>query len=573
MAYLDMYTQALTAKTAAHLLRRTTFGPNQAEIASFTGKTATQAVQLLIQNCNYNPPPPVDLNADAPSAGQPFLENPNGPAGTYLPFVWERNFEFGLFIKYWWMWRMVQQTEAPSLLEKLTLFWQNHFVTTREVVDDYRFVWSYLKLLRSNALGNFRELVIRVSKEPAMLNYLNGDKNEAGAGKANENYARELQELFTVGAFDYDGKPNYTEDDVKAAARVLTGWNHTNRGVAWSTTFTTTFTASKHDTGVKTFSAKYKNKQITVLDPANKQYPHTGEYELQQLVDMLLGHSQTPRFICRKLYRWYVNTNVTPDIETNVIIPLANLFVNNNYSIQPVLEKLLTSQIFYAETNIGCLVKSPADLLLGSTRFFNQPIPDRVTKTRAHHRLMDFLYWKMRELQFDVLDQPSVFGYEPFYQTGYSKLWINSTTLGLRNDFAGALVWRWFGVETGYAFGVDVIALVNRLQPVLDMPPNDTNAPASIISLPVTQVLEGFLKNLFALELPQSQKDFLIDKIIMRDQSPRTTWDFEWNRYRRTLTHTTSYTSAQIIFAKEVINWRLTTLLYHLLRMAEFHLV
>ena len=144
MPYLDLYTQPLTAKTAAHLLRRATFGPTQTEIASFTGLTATQAVQQLISNASYSPPPPVDLDKTRPTAGQPYLDK---------PFNGDRNFDFGHYLRYWWLGLMTSQTAPPSLLDKLTLFWQNHFVATREVIDDYRYVNQYLLLLRNNALA------------------------------------------------------------------------------------------------------------------------------------------------------------------------------------------------------------------------------------------------------------------------------------------------------------------------------------------------------------------------------------------------------------------------------------
>lgn len=288
MPLLDPYTAPLTRVTAAHLLRRATFGPTKAEITALVGKTATQAVQSLLTGINYNPPPPVELDENQPAAGQPYLNK---------PFNGGRNFQFGYYIKYWWLGLMTQQTGSPTLIDKLTMFWQNHFVTTREVVDDYRFVDRYLRLLRSNALGDFRSLLIAVTKDPAMLRYLNGNENKKGS--PNENYARELQELFTCGALDFTGAKNYTEDDVKAAARVLTGWSYTNYWVENSTTFDTIFTPADHDTTNKTFSANYNNTTIT-----GRSGSTAGDAELTDLVTMLLNHPQTARFICRKLYRW-----------------------------------------------------------------------------------------------------------------------------------------------------------------------------------------------------------------------------------------------------------------------------
>ncbi|WP_019990271.1 DUF1800 domain-containing protein [Rudanella lutea] len=557
MAYLSPYSAVLTAKTAAHLLRRATFGPTPAEITQFTGKTAAEAVQLLIGNANYNPPAPVDLDSTQPTAGQAYMG---------FAFNGDRNFDFGHYIRYWWLGLMLGQNQPISLLDKLTLFWQNHFVTTREVVDDYRFVWRYMQLLRNGALGNFRTLVTEISKDPAMLKYLNGNENEVG--KPNENYARELQELFTVGAVDYDGNKNYTEDDVKAAARVLTGWKFTNYWVNGSTSISTTFNAAKHDTTNKTFSASYNNAVIT-----GRTGTTAGDTELNDLVTMLLNHPQTARYICRKLYRWFVNPIVTPDIETNVIIPLAQFFASagNNWAIRPVIEKLLTSDIFFDPANIGAMIKSPAEFQIGALRFFGQMPPDMRTKITPFKKYMDFVFWRMRDLQEPLLDQPSVFGYEPYYQTGFSKIWINTTTVALRNDYTDAFIWRWLEVEPGYKLGIDLIAWVTSLQPNFsDIPASGTGGTGPVTCV---QVLDAFTQNLFATDLFGSQKDFLIDQIMMMNSSPRTSWEFEWNTYRRTITYPANYTTTQITNARNTINWRLQTLMKYILRMAEYHVL
>jgi uncharacterized protein (DUF1800 family) len=542
MPYLDTYTQTLTAKTAAHLLRRATFGPTQAEIASFTGLTATQAVQKLITNANYSPPPPVDIDSTKSTAGQTYLDK---------PFNGDRNFDFGHYLRYWWLGLMTSQTAPLSLLDKLTLFWQNHFVTTREAVDDYRFVNQYLLLLRNNALGNFRTLVTQISKEPAMLRYLNGNENEVG--KPNENYARELQELFTVGAFDFAGNKNYTEDDVKTAAKVLTGWKYTNYWVNGSTTFGTTFTSSKHDSTNKTFSANYTNTVITGRTGAT-----AGDDELNDLVTMLLKHPQTPRFICRKLYRWYINPNVTQTIEDNVIAPLANFFASssNNYAIQPVIVKLLTSQIFFDDSNRGAIVKSPADLAVGTMRLFNQPVPDMKTDYAAFKIYMDFMFWRMRDMQMALIDQESVFGYEPYYQTGYSKIWMNTTTIALRSDYTDAYIWRWLTVKADYKMGIDLLAWATALQTNF----SDVSGTPAIACV---DVQTAFAKNLFATDLFQTQVDFLIDTIMMQG-IPRTSWTFEWNAYRSAPTDTNK---------KNAVTYRLQNLMKYMLRMAEYQLI
>jgi uncharacterized protein (DUF1800 family) len=541
MAYLDLRTVPLSTQQAAHLLRRATFGPTPSEIIAFTGLSPTQAVQQLIDNRSYvnDPPPPLEFDETKPNAGQPFLDK---------PFNDDRNARFGTFIKYWWIGQMARQDVPLSLLDKLTLFWQNHFVTTHTEVNDYRFVDRYLRLLRSQAMGDFRTLVIEITKDPAMLRYLNGNQNRKNS--PNENYARELQELFTVGNKDFAGNNNYTEDDVKAAARVLTGWNYTNFALGGSTNFETTFTVSRHDIANKVFSSHYNNTTITGRSGAT-----AGDDELADLVTMLLNHPETSRFICRKLYRWYVNPNVTQQIEDNVIIPLADFFKSpgNNFAIQPVVQKLLTSDIFYDEVNRGAMVKSPAELVVGSLRFFQLPIPDMTTDYVAFRKLMDFIHRNSRDMQLEFLDQPTVFGYDAYYQTGYSKNWINTTTLALRSSFTDALIWRSFQVKTGYKLGIDILAWVTAMQPNF----SDLNTPAITCEV----VLDGFSKNLFATELFQTQKDFLIDSIMMMGFS-RVTWQFEWNAHRATPNDKGK---------KDTVLWRTQALMRYLLRMAEYH--
>ncbi len=547
MPYLDLYTPVLTAKTAAHLLRRATFGPTQAEITAFTGLTATQAVQKLISNANYTLAP-IDINDAASTVGQPLPT---------IPWNGDRNSELGYFVAYWWMGVMLGQKQPLTLLDKLTLFWQNHFVTAREMVDDYRYIWRNLKLLRESAFGNFRQLVIDVTKDPAMLIYQSGSENRVGA--PNENYGRELQELFTLGVRDGAGNNNFTEDDVKAAARTLTGWTVTNYNTPGSTTISTVFDPARHDTTDKVFSEKYNNTMITGRSGAT-----AGDLELADLTSMILSRPETALFMCRKLYRWFVNPNITPVVETNIIVPLATFFASpaNDWNIRPVLEKLLTSQAFFDEANIGAIVKSPAEMMLGMLRFFGQTPRDMATQPAAFRKYMDFSYYRMRDLQQPILDQLTVFGYEPYYQTGYSKVWINTNTIVLRGEFINYLVQGWFEVEPGYRLQIPLVEMIEAIQPnFADVPPlPQTTPPTGTPAITCVQVLDALLKNLFATDIVQTQKDFLIDFILMQEL-PRTSWEFEWNAYRREPTDS---------YRRNTVLWRLQNLMKHMLRMAEY---
>jgi uncharacterized protein (DUF1800 family) len=544
MAYLDIYTTPLTSKTAAHLLRRATFGPTPQEIVDFTGKTATQAVEILINNATYraSPPPPVEMDEARADAGQAFLTKPfdGGRAGSYMRYI-----------QYWWIGLMAEQNGFPSILEKLTAFWQNHFVVTSADVEDYRYIDRYIRFLRSNALGSFKDMTIGMTKDPGMLRFQNGNENTKTS--PNENYARELQELFTVGQKDYNGNHNYTEDDVKAAAKVLTGWQSTNYLVSGSTSFGSVFNPDRHDTEDKTFSSFYNNTVIT-----GQSGTSAGDTELVDLVNMLLSHPETAKFICRKLYRWYVTPNVTQDIENQVIIPLAQFFASagNNFAIKPVLKKLLTSNVFFDQANIGAIVKAPSELMIGMVRFYNQPVPNISTDYSAFRLMMEFIGGSMNTMQLSFLNQPSVFGSLPYYQTGYSRNWINGTTLGFRGSRTDAMVNPYVRVKSDYTLQIEVLKILTAIQP------NFSNVSASP-AITCEQVLAEFLKNLYSVDLTQVQKDFLIDKIMMMNSSPRTTWTREWDAYRA---------SPNDVTKQNTILWRCRAMLKYMLRMAEYQL-
>lgn len=544
MPYLDTFTTPLTNYTAAHLLRRATFGPTQQEIDDFTGLTATQAVDLLIGNASYRatPPPPVEMDESRADAGQPFLSKPysNSRSPTYYNYI-----------RYWWVGLMAEQTRRPSVLEKLSAFWQNHFVVTYASVEDYRYVDRYLRFLRSNALGNFKEMSLGITKDPGMLIFQNGNENTKE--QPNENYARELQELFTVGQKDVSGNYNYTEQDVKAAAEVLTGWQAQNLKLEGSTSFGSVFNPDRHNTSSKVFSSKYNQTTI-----AGRSGSTAGEEELADLISMLLRHPESPKFICRKLYRWYVNPNVTQDVEDQVIVPLASFFASqqNNFAIAPVIKKLLTSDILFDSKNIGAIIKSPAELLIGTLRHFDQRVPDITSEFGAFQKLMSFLVNGMSMLQLNLLNQPSVFGSPPFFQTGFSKIWVNESSLGIRGQQTDNFVFPTLVVKPGYIMGIDVLTRLKNIQPNF----SDVTNTEAITS---EQVLAELSKNLFALPLSPAQKDFLIDKIMMMNSSPRTTWIREWNAYRTSPTDSSR---------QNTILWRCRALLKYMLRMAEYQL-
>ena len=516
MALLDTYTQPLLAAQAAHLLRRVTFGPTQEQIKAFTGKTPAQIVPTLLVS-KVAPPPPLD-----PTTGKTFHDQ---------PFDQVNAGKFNAYLKTWWTGLLLNQ--STSLLEKMTLFWSNHFVTTMAAVNDYRYLYRYNTLLRQYALGNFKTFTVAVTQDPAMLRYLNGNQNVVG--KPNENYGRELQELFTVGRTG-----GYTEDDVRTAAKILTGWTDTGYRDETKADISSTFRPAQHDTTDKTFSVAYQNTVIKGRSGAS-----AGVDELNDLVDMLLKNPEAPRTICRKLYRWFVNADISTTVDAQVIQPLATIFQNNKFDLKPVLTALFQSQHFYDEALRGAIIKSPMDLVIGTLRFWGAQAPDPAQNVTAFYQVSNYAYARAKEQQQDLLDPPTVFGWTAYYQTNYYQQWINSTTLGLRGSFSDMLTTG--ALKLNGKLAVDSLTYVKALTM-----PSDAG-----------KIVDELTTQLLPLTLSQQQKDFLTDTIFL-GSIPRYEWTDEWNDYVSKPTDAAK---------KQAIQLKITVLLNYIFRMAEYQII
>lgn len=519
MALLDKYETPLTSGQVAHLLRRITFGGSAKNIKNLTGKTAETIVASFLS----------DTNAPAAPIEQGNITFENLAYGYPGINTDERNkydSSRRTLIKGWWLGQMMTQQE--SIIEKMTLFWQNHFVSTAADVNDAKFIYFQYKLLRKHALGNFRTFLIEITKDPAMLLYLDGNENISA--KPNENYGREMQELFTI------GQGNYDEDDVKSAAAVLTGWTPVGYRSTESVRIGVEFKPEKHNKTDKKFSSYYQNTIIKGQTGKN-----AGDQELGELVDMILRQNKTALFIVRKMYRWFVQAEISPTIENEVIKPLADLF-QKDYEIKPVLTKLFNSQHFYDNQLIGSQIKSPLDLIIGTLVHFNQSVPDPVNNWKYYNLFIQFLAARAKELQMEVFEQQTVFGWRPFYDTDFYKLWINSTTLALRGAYTDSLI----TATTSAAIKISTLELVKNVSN-----PSD----------PVVLVDE-LTDYLFAFDLTQSQKDYVIDEVL-NPGLPRFEWTVEWNQYMANPNNSTKSKS---------IKMKIDNMYLYLLRLAEFQM-
>ena len=339
---------------AAHLLERTGFGATPEEINAFAKLSPTQAVRRLVRYQRIANPLPAFEHSGAFDAGlEPFATSrpaatelardtgqslgvkvkPEGNrriqqvADRYLYWLRASKLE-SQRIGYWWANRML--TTRRPLEEKMTLFWHGHFATGDEKVRDYRKMLKQNELFRAKATGNFRDLLIGVAKDPAMLAYLDAAVNVKGA--PNENFAREIMELFTMGV------GNYTEEDIREAARAFTGWNY--RGLDF------VVNPAQHDTDVK------------------KVLGRSGNFDGVQVIDIILAQPVTAEFVATKLYRFFVRDEVSPELR----VKLGKLLRDSRYEIAPFLETIFTSHDFYSDESVATHIKSPVELVVSTYR-------------------------------------------------------------------------------------------------------------------------------------------------------------------------------------------------------------
>ena len=413
---MNPYTGAWTKVEAGHLLRRTMFGPTNQQIldAVTNGMAATVTSLLQIPPISE----PVAYHPDETIAAfntswvnSVYPSNPTA-AGTVAN---ARN----LSLAAWILKRMNEENVGISISEKMCLFWQNHFAST--ATGDPRATYDYFVLIHQYALGNFRQFVKDMTINPAMLLFLNGATNNVFS--PNENYARELLELFTVGKGPQVGPgdyTNYTEADVAAGAKILTGYYVDGIGSDTLTDVTSSFVPILHDTTNKTLSAYFGNAVIV----------DNGPNEYADYIDVIFNQSAVAEHISRKLYRYFVNFDLTADVETNVIPIMAANLIANNYEILPVMSLLLSSEHFYDASVRGALIKSPLEMMFS---MFNStestPSFDLVTDSEMYVVVYSFA----EAMGQGYASPPSVSGWPAYYQApSYSQLWVNSALLKTR---------------------------------------------------------------------------------------------------------------------------------------------
>lgn len=520
---LAPYTGKWSIGEVSHLLKRSLFGFRKKDAAAFLKLGSTASIEALLDvNTHLDSFP---LN-DYDSAGnQPV---PFGKTWIHSPYIDQGDDEQrGSSMGRWIVEKLV--TQDNTLLEKMTLFWNNLF-STEANIGRMNLVWNKHFLIRSNALGNFKTLARLITTDAHMLRYLNGELNTKAA--PNENYARELQELFCIGK---GPGAAFTESDVKEAARVLTGWKV---DLEKNTSY---FDAKDHDVTDKYFSAFYNNHVIK-----GRSGDGAGAAELNDLLDMIYANPETALFICRRLYRWFIHASIDTTTETQIIKPLAALLRKSNYEIKPVLRKLLGSRHFFDSSNRGTLIKSPIDFCIGILREFNLEL------SPASAFLYNYSMWHLVGEYCVAMGQnyaspPGVSGWPAYYQSpAFNKLWINTSTLPKRNEFSASMIDFGFN-RLGKTFKLELTNFAASL--------NDPSDPDSLIAESVAL--------LYAVPITKEAIAALKKTTLLSGQEENHYWTDAWKDH---------IASPEDEIKKQVVETRLKQLYRRLLNAPEYQL-
>lgn len=550
---LTELTQPLGTKRAAHLLHRASFGASKALIDQYAAYTPAQAINQLFGQTLSDPALPLD-----PETGVEWVLTGTTDANSGDSDLQE-------FLKGWMIAQMLSigisapEKLAYSARERIVFFMHTVLTTIQSKVDNSRSLYFQNQLFRQFALDkntlatiNFKELTKKICVDNAMLRLLDGNLNVKGS--PNENYARELHELYSIGRGLEGTLPPVTEpgdyflfkeQDVQEAAKVLSGWDIDNtfsnidpdtnlpRGkVKGSPT-----NASAHDNAVKQFSDRFGN--ITIQpDPLLLNGSDATEAsaldEISQLIESIYSRPETAKNICRRIYRYFVYHSIDSTLDSTVIADMATTFTNSGYKLQPVLEELFKSQHFYEaaagvdDDNFGGIIKSPLDLMIGTYRFFDVQLPDPITNPSAFYDRTNDMMRTLSRMGMNFYEPFDVAGYDAYHQFPiYHRSWISTNYLTERYQFIRNLI------SPAMAGDVDVVAFV---QANFD---NATASDARLLIIELSKYLLPVNDNLTfdpALDdnsgLTAERLNYFLTAFLKSpqiDTDPEGSWTFRWN--------------------------------------------
>ena len=570
-AGLEPYTGEFGPAQKKHLLNRTMVGMAKRHMDDLEGLTLDEAIDLIFTHEELGEPVNnyfMEMDAaaykeryesDDVAPGAPFIDRPY----KRLRPTFEEQFggERQRAITSWINQKIYNQ--QTSIHWKLFVFLHNLTPTKAFDLGGHKFIFNYVKLIFSGVLGNYKDFIYKLTLDPSMLNYLNLQLSQKET--PDENYAREVQELFTVGKRPFS---KFTEEDVRGVARSLVGWGFDYEKIIYTEGHepVIVFQDWNHDQGDKQFSSFYNNH--TIKGKAGQD----GREELQEVVDMIFETSESCIFLCRRLYQFFVYPEVSQEVENTIIKEMAELMRENNFSLLAPLKLLLKSEHFFDQSFYNTLIKSPLeftfsmykefDLFNGELRIwiqeenkeyyysdgerpdlFPQKLVDEISRS---YFFFSNLYWNVGDQGLRLFEPPSVSGWPAYYQAPvYDLFWVNSVTVKKRKQTSESAT-RWgVWLENG-------VHIRFNLKNYLDT----FESPNNLETL-LTEMQERFL----GAPIPERAKG-RIKSSVLGDKN-----DQYWNQL------VDAYLDDPTIDNRNQLNWRLEQLLYQFFELAEIHLM
>ena len=495
------------------------------QIDKFSKLTPQQAIEELFTFPDYLNKEPID-----PKVGEPFVNMYRGK-----PFKRWRNrgSKSGKLLKYTIGWWVYEAQHDVSIRSKMAFFLHTCFTIrfnqTDEILPNHLF--DYLELLNKSALGNYKELAKEIVVDNAMLEFLDNFSNSKE--NPNENFAREFLELFTIGKGEQVEDGNYTtftEEDVRASARLLTGFvkgpielddtKLSSDRIIKTTPCRGEVDISKHDTNDIVFSKAFNNKKIKAATTNEEMWRQLDEY-----VALIFKQLPTAKNIVRRLYRYFVNSKITDELELEIIDPLARKLKIGNYEIKPIVKVLLESKHFFGiepeknkPSHLGVKIKSPMELILNSLQFFNVALPNPAVKFEKYYvkwfreSLFDKLFSDMGFCPFSPQD---VAGYPAYYHApAFDQNWVNSSTIVGRLNFISTLLRPKVDENDFGGVELDSVEFIKQKFKNADDP---------------KVLVKQLTTNLFPAECNEERFDYFLNTLL--DGNSALNWQKEWKKF------------------------------------------
>ncbi|MCC6369680.1 MAG: DUF1800 family protein [Bacteroidia bacterium] len=430
-------TGSLSKAQLIFLLRRATLGFSPSALNSFENQTVETVLEKLL---NDSPKISVPLNFE-------FKEDRLVPIGhSWIEAPYRTDVFYEQYRKKSLRaWLLEFNYNNPcSLRQQMLYFWLN-FYSISDVIE-HKYEYKHITYLHTNAWGNFKQITKGITLDPAMLRFLSGFENTKES--PNENYARELLELFTLGRGEMMAKgdyTNFTEQDIAEISKVLTGWKDSG----WYTEeagkkIGVAFEENAHDTDTKHLSPRLNSAVL-----ANK-----GADEYNDIIDLLFTKQATAIHFTKRLYKWFCADEISTQTHKEIIEPLASLLIENNFEVKPVLTALLSSEHFFALSKSNARIKNPLQFTFDLLHFLPLSLPVEVTN---NYTFWSTIFEYLTKMGMELLKPPSVAGWKAYYQApGYSRLWINSASLQnkkrlINQIFENSPQWKELGVEINFS--------------------------------------------------------------------------------------------------------------------------